>query len=129
MRVSGGWHVLVGCLFLNLTSRRAARPALQRFFTLFPTPEAFQSMEFDQSVALTALMTPLGLVNRRVTALINMTNDWLAGKPPEEIYACGQYCVDSYNIFVRKREVEPRPDMDGEIRLYLEWVEAQQEDS
>lgn len=116
----GAWHVLVGCLMLNRTERRQARAALRALFVLAPDPGCLADVDEDR---LREILRPCGLGNRRLTAIRALTEDWLAGKPVEDIRYCGPYAIDSFNIFVRGVNVERRPDMDGEILLYLDMME------
>jgi hypothetical protein len=117
----GPWHVLVGCLLLNLTTRTQAKRVLPRFFEMFPEPQTLREELTDENINdLVNLLTPLGLVNRRMVALLAMTDDFLDPLIDiEDVRYCGQYCQDSYNIFVLHRIVPVRDDMDKEIRRYL----------
>lgn len=115
------WHVMVGCLLLNLTSRVQVKKVLPELFKLVPEAEALEELSEEGQVQLVALLSPLGLVNKRVKALITITDGYLAGLPPEVIPHCGQYCLDSFDIFVRHIDVEPRTDMDKELVQYLLW--------
>jgi methyl-CpG-binding domain protein 4 len=116
----GAWHVLVGCLMLNRTTRTQARSALRKLFALVPEPGRLAAVPDDR---LLEILVPCGLGNRRLVALRALTEDWLEGLPVEEIRHVGQYALDSFNIFVRQERVEERPDMDAEIRLYLKTME------
>jgi endonuclease III len=118
----GDWHVLVGCLLLNMTTRTQVRSVLPRLFEIVPGPESLAGLSDEQMQEVVDLLTPLGLVNRRVWALCNMTEDYLAGKPPEEIRHVGQYALDSYELFVRGNEVEKPTDHE-----LGRWVEFQRE--
>ena len=116
----GAWHVLVGCLMLNRTERRQARTALRALFAAVPDPGYLRDADEGR---LREILRPCGLGNRRLAALRALTEDWLEGRPVEEIRHCGPYAIDSFNIFVRGINVERRPDMDGEILLYLDMME------
>ena len=48
-----------------------------------------------------------------------MTEDWLAGLAVEDIRYCGQYALDSYDIFVRQKSIALRSNIDSEIARYL----------
>jgi hypothetical protein len=112
----GPWHLLVGCMMLNKTDRRQARPAIRALFDLAPIPEDLQNVRDDQ---LLAILHPCGLANRRLIALRAMTADWLTGRAVKDLRYCGQYALDSYDIFVRHKHVALRADIDSEIARYL----------
>ena len=116
----GAWHVLVGCLMLNRTTRTQARNALRKLFAAAPEPGRLADVSDEH---LLEILTPCGLGNRRLAALRALTEDWLEGLPVEKIRHVGPYALDSFNIFVRGEHVEQRPDMDAEIRLYLNTME------
>jgi hypothetical protein len=113
----GAWHVLVGCMMLNKTTRTQARAALKRIFDLVEDPGELADVSDD---ALLEILLPCGLANRRLRGLRAMTEDWLAGKPVDRMRYVGQYAIDSFRIFVLHEEVVVRDDMDAEIRLFLE---------
>jgi adenine-specific DNA glycosylase len=112
----GPWHVLVGCLLLNMTTRTQVKKVLPELFVLCPRPEDLVDVDDER---LVALLTPLGLVNRRVRALCNLTDDYLNDVPLDKIRHCGPYCRDSYRVFVLNEDVPIREDMDGELKRYL----------
>ena len=68
---------------------------------------------------LLEVLRPCGLGNRRLIALRAMTEDWLAGLAVEDIRYCGQYALDSYDIFVRQKSIALRSNIDSEIARYL----------
>lgn len=117
----GDWHVIVGCLLLNMTTRAQVKKVLPRLFLICPRPDDLEHVDDEQ---LVELLTPLGLVNRRVKALCNMTEDWLNNVPFDQIRHCGPYCRDSYRIFVLQEKVPIRDDMDGELKRYLREKEV-----
>lgn len=110
------WHLLVGCMMLNKTDRCQARPAIRRIFELASIPEELAGVRDDE---LLEVLRPCGLGNRRLIALRAMTEDWLAGLAVEDIRYCGQYALDSYDIFVRQKSIALRPNIDSEIARYL----------
>jgi hypothetical protein len=118
----GTWHMLVGCLLLNMTTRTQVRRVLPRLFEIVPEAHSLGHLSDGQMRELVDLLTPLGLVNRRVNALCNMTEDYLRGLPPEEMRHVGQYALDSWDLFVRGVEVEKPSDHE-----LGRWVEFQKE--
>jgi hypothetical protein len=56
---------------------------------------------------LADLLRPLGLQNRRATALRRLTWDYLTGKPPGACHGAGRYAQDALALFC-----EGRTDLD-----------------
>lgn len=89
----------------------------EAFFELCPTPSAL--LRRKRSAALARLLRPLGLWRRRLGVLTRLTKDWMAGKPPAEIYGVGPYGLDAHAIFVEGR-LDVRPT-DHFLKPYLAW--------
>lgn len=86
----------------------------ERFFELWPVPS-----QPPAEAALLALLKPLGFGDRRAAALRRLTQDYLAGEPPERIHGVGRYALDAYAIFVEGRtDVKPA---DHFLKPYLAW--------
>jgi endonuclease III len=121
--------MLVGCVFLNLTTRQQVDKVWQKFFGIYPYPLALVNsgaLELEQS---RRLLEPLGLVNKRMVTLRRLSADYiaesrLAGDDPHyinltDIYGCGQYAKDSWQIFVLKDfTISP------EDHALREWLDA-----
>lgn len=106
------WRILVCCQLLNRTHGRVVRPLIEEVFEHWPTPERM----YDASdVALITLLRPLGFYNQRSRSLQRMSGEYahLVALSGDHFYqqfdsgdwacrlsGCGQYAVDSLNIFV-----------------------------
>jgi hypothetical protein len=120
------WRILVVCAMLNKTDGRGTRNVVPRLFELADNPVAFSELTGPQ---IYDLLRPLGLVTRRMEALIAITQDYLAmGSRVDSwktadwvtsIRFCGQYAMDSVNIFVYDK-LENR-SKDPWLQKYLEW--------
>ena len=104
-----GWKVLVVCLLLNQTSRKQVEPMITEFFRRFPNPESI--VDAPEEV-LYEILCPLGLANKRVRTLKRfseefVTKKWLNAK---ELYGCGKYADDTYEIFMKGRWKYTLPD-------------------
>lgn len=108
------WRVLVCCALLNRTGRAQVRPMFERLFEVCRTPESVATAD------LGTLLRPLGLQNRRAALLRRLTEDYLAGKSPQDIHGVGPYALDAWAIFVEGR-TDVRPS-DGMLRPYLTWM-------
>jgi len=119
----GGWHLLVGCLLLNLTDRCQARPALEKLFELLPGPERGAAL-MDSDGEARAILRPCGLVNKRIVAIREMSQDYLdpRKRKPLDLRYCGQYAIDSWDIFIGGARLLPEDTSDGELGLYLELM-------
>lgn len=86
----------------------------ERFFELWPTPS-----QPPAEAELLALLKPLGFGSKRADTLARLTQDWIAGKPPEQVHGVGRYGLDAYAIFVDGRtDVKPT---DHFLKPYLRW--------
>lgn len=114
----GQWRMLVGCILLNVTTRRQAEPVWPELFRRWPTPEALAAADRDE---LGELLRPLGCWRRRAASLSTFSSEWcnLEGVPEEveSLPGIGKYAGDSWRIFVLgHQDVEPT---DKELRRYL----------
>lgn len=113
------WHLLCCCICLNLSSGRALESVHEDLFELWPTPLHLATADVRD---VTALMSQLGLQNRRARNLMRMSVAfacWWDGIDPRELPGIGRYGCDSYNIFIRGwSDVVVH---DKELRKYLEW--------
>jgi methyl-CpG-binding domain protein 4 len=113
----GPWHLLVGCLMLNRTTRAQAKKVLLDFFSLVGRPEDLTAVSDG---ALLAVLRPCGLGRRRLAGLRLLTEDYLAGKPVSGIRFCGPYARASHEIFVEGLVPPPTEVTDAELVAYLE---------
>ena len=79
-------------------------------------------MKHAHEETLKTLIKPLGFVNKRTRALKRMSRDWIEKdwKSVKELYGCGQYAMDSDEIFYQGcLELEPQ---DGELLRYINYA-------
>lgn len=128
------WKLLVGCIMLNLTSARQARPVWEKFFQRWPSAEHLWAEAAPAPVLLEMLdmIRPLGLQNKRSWAIWRMTFDFIALRPDKNLdvdisrlHGVGKYGSDSYNMFCRGYLVEDAKDK--ELQNYLRWAQHQPE--
>lgn len=115
------WHLLVGCLMLNRTTRRQARAALDQLFRLAPWAQDLEKVTDEQ---LLEILRPCGFGNRRAVALRNLTEDFLKDTPLRDIRHCGPYAWDSFEIFSRGKILDPESVGDSELKAYLLGVQS-----
>ena len=100
------WKILIVCLLLNQTSRKQVEPMIERFFARWPTPEAASLANEEE---MREVIRSLGMYNRRVKTIKNMSKQYLAGfENAKDLYGCGKYADDTYRIFMKGewRDVE-----------------------
>ncbi len=116
LRRYGPWHLIVGCLMLNQTDRRQARPALRRIFAMAPSPGAF--LRADRA-RMREVLLPCGLADARGLRLRQMSEAYVAGAPPTRLPGLGPYAWDSYDIFINGALLHPEDVGDHSLRPYL----------
>lgn len=114
----GGWEVLVGCIMLNKTDRRQARPVLVELLVRWPTPEEMAAADPGE---MFEMIKDCGLGRRRTDALRSVSTQWATGARPPGMKWCGKYADDSYKIFCEGIPVAPEEVTDGELAGYLRW--------
>ena len=104
-----GWKILVVCLLLNQTSRRQVEPIITEFFKKFPNPEALVECN---DAELRDLIGSLGLVNRRINILKRFSEEFVTKRwdRAKELYGCGKYADDTYEIFIKGQWKNTTPD-------------------
>lgn len=127
-----GWRVLVGCMLLNLTTRRQVDRVRGELFERWPDADAMADADKRE---LRTVLRPLGLHNRRSASLLKMSvhfagaasvwyggtqegpmpESWLWGFP-----GIGPYAVDSYRIFVLG-DLEGEPQSGDKV--LARWLE------
>ncbi|XP_069140782.1 uncharacterized protein [Argopecten irradians] len=116
------WKLLIGTIFLNRTTGKAAIPLLWKFFNKWPNPDTARKAD---AAAIARLLTPLGLHEKRAKIIIRfsdeyLTKDWTY---PEELYGIGKYGNDSYRIFCVNewKKVQPK---DHKLNDYHGWLQS-----
>lgn len=127
------WRILVVCALLNRTHGRQVRPIVEDLFETYPSPYAMIEACEASSPYLLQLLTPLGLVNRRRHLLHQLSCRYLLISPEIEgaisgewalrLPGCGQYAVDSLNIFSYGRL--ENPSSDTWLQRYVDWRRTQ----
>lgn len=115
----GEWHLLLGCIMLNKTDRKAARRALAKIVRVAPDPESFVEKCVADDDILDAIR-PCGLVSVRFARLVLMTVDYLRGVPLGDIFGVGRYALDSHDVFIMGKKPDPALVSDHELKKYLE---------
>ena len=112
----GAWHLLLGCVMLNQTHRRQARPAVEAILAAAAGPEEFAAAP-DGPIA--AALLPCGLATRRLAVLRAMTEAHLAGEHVLKLPGLGPYAWDSYDIFALGALLGPEDVGDLSLRPFL----------
>jgi methyl-CpG-binding domain protein 4 len=115
------WKIFVCCIFCNLTKRKQAEPYFWEVLKRWPNAKALSSANKNK---LIELIHPLGLSNKRATALIKMSHDYLNvnwKQKPDNLYGIGKYGSDAYKIFCEGswRKVKPK---DGALVNYHNYL-------
>lgn len=115
-----GWKILVACILLNLTTRRAMEKILPNVFRRYPTAEAMAAADFDE---LSQMVAPLGFRNRRAKNLIDMSRRFLTSNwdDPRDLPGVGEYAGTAWDIFVKKKMPAECPK-DGALKKYYNWM-------
>ena len=115
-QVANTWQHFVGVICLNQTNRTIVKKILPTFFSLWPEDDVFLDNATEKTVK--ALIKPMGMVNKRYTALMRMSIDHLFWDREDAtmLYGIGEYGSQSYRIFFNNERFEPK---DKELRRYL----------
>lgn len=113
------WRILVACIMLNLTSRRAAEKILPKLFNKYPDAQSMSSADFDD---LSSIIAPLGFRNRRTKVLIGMSKKYVSGgwTHAKELPGIGEYASAAWDIFVLGEMPSVAPK-DGALAKYYKW--------
>ncbi|XP_060074997.1 uncharacterized protein LOC132554704 [Ylistrum balloti] len=116
------WKLLIGTIFLNRTTGKAAIPLLWKFFNKWPNPDATRKAD---AAAIAKLLTPLGLHEKRAKIIIRFSDEYLTKEwtYPEELHGIGKYGNDSYRMFCVNewKKVQPK---DHKLNDYHNWLWA-----
>ncbi|OWF54242.1 uncharacterized protein LOC110445386 [Mizuhopecten yessoensis] len=114
------WKLLIGTIFLNRTTGKAAIPLLWKFFNKWPNPDAARKAD---AAAIAKLLTPLGLHEKRAKIIIRFSDEYLTKdwSYPEELHGIGKYGNDSYRMFCVNewKRVDPK---DHKLNDYHTWL-------
>jgi len=126
------WRILVCCALLNRTHGRQVRPMLDELFAKYPSPAAMIGSTSAKTEHLVNLLRPLGLYNRRMKMLYQLSAAylelWREREPrfgavdaswAEGLPGCGPYAIDSLNIFVYG--ILENVSSDTWLNQYIDW--------
>ena len=119
-----GWRLLVVVMMLNQTNGKQVERVHKRFFERYPTP--FHAKLSDPE-EMAEILRPLGFYNRRSLAIKNMSSMFIHRKweEPSELYGCGEYAQQSWDIVVNGILPESPDDVsDKELKRYVEWARS-----
>lgn len=114
------WRVVVACVCLNLCSARAARPVIFRILQRWPTPDALSRAD---TRALEGIIRPLGLSQKRVEYLCNLSAGWMDAWPDiGRLPGVGAYAMESVRVFCRGAIPENHENIgDRKVAAWVEW--------
>lgn len=116
------WKILIVCLMLNQTSRKQVEPMIESFFCKWPNPSSAAEADDDE---MREEIKCLGMYNRRVKTIKNMSKQYLEGfSQAKDLYGCGKYADDAYKIFIKGewKQVEPS---DQALNKYHDWLKGE----
>lgn len=113
------YKILVCCQLLNQTSRKQLEKVIDDFFERWPTAQDLASAKESDIVQV---VRPLGFYNRRSKSLKRFANDFLSPgwSSASELYGCGKYASDAYEIFIKGRVTQVEPN-DHALNDYHSW--------
>ena len=115
------WRVCVACALLNRTNGDQVRPIFDELMRTWHSPRAL--LDTVETPRVQRLLQPLGFVNQRTRRLINMTSDYLEGRPIEYCSGNGPYAWASVRI-VCHGDLDAPTD-DPWLKKYVEWRRSQ----
>lgn len=95
---------------------------IEHFFEKWPTPDSAASADEEE---MREVIRSLGMYNRRVKTIKNMSKQYLAGfEHAKDLYGCGKYADDAYRIFMKGdwRDVKPNDHALNDYHGYLKEV-------
>lgn len=113
------FHILVACMLLNCTTRRAVEKVMPRLFDRYPDAPAMAEADVEE---LSDVIGSLGFRNRRAVGLVKMSKAYLRGDwhHASELPGVGPYAAAAWDIFC-KRRVPIDPPKDHALVLYHSW--------
>jgi adenine-specific DNA glycosylase len=122
------WRVVIGCMMLNQTTRKQVDQIWPKFFCYWPDPVSVIDTRgvWTEETRMYAVIHKLGFGQLRMRRFQRFSDEWLRycidhKTIPESIidmYGCGKYAEDSYQLFVKGDwDVQPT---DKELIRYME---------
>ena len=145
------WRVLICTMLLNKTQRKQNLDSILYYlFDRWPTPDSVvkdaECNEEDVHLFVFELVRAAGLGQSKARAFVHLSKDYLlllrsksqinhdnercAGKGIEfeltredvkQLFNCGDYAADAYQIFIRKDFESPIFSSDQMLLAYVEW--------
>lgn len=114
------WKIFVCCIFLNQTTRLQVDRVRNEFFSRWPNAKAASLADPNE---IKHVIQSLGLSNKRSISIIKMSVDFMEKdwKEPTELYGLGKYAQDSYDIFIRGKNI--RNPADKFLKKYMDWAD------
>jgi methyl-CpG-binding domain protein 4 len=114
------YKILVCCLMLNQTTRKQVDKVVDQFFEKYPTAG---DLALANPIELEEIIKPLGMYRRRTMTLMRFADEFSnkEWENAKELYGCGKYAQDTYDIFItgRWQQVEPN---DHALNVYHDWL-------
>ena len=113
------WKMLIGCIFLNQTTRKQVDKIREEFFLKYPDAEKASKADLKE---MASIIRPLGFYNRRSKTIKKFSEEYIDSKwtEPSELYGIGNYAQASWDIF-QKYDVSVETN-DGPLNKYLSWA-------
>ena len=145
------WRILICTMLLNKTQRKQnVDSILFQLFNRWPTADSVVKHadhdEEDINFLVFDLVRPTGLGHLKAKAFVQLSRDFvrlveskeidkndvssttckgmefeLTRKEVKQIFNCGDYAADAYQIFVRKDFKSPVVSNDHALLMYVEW--------
>ena len=114
------WKILVACILHNQTSRKQVDKVYGHLFDKYPDSAAMAAADSEE---LAEILRPLGLYNRRAKSLKRFSEEFgsIDWKKPSELYACGKYADECYDVFCAGNWKKVKTD-DGSLKRYVAWL-------
>lgn len=115
-----GWKILVACIMLNCTTRKAAEKVIPRLFEKYPNAESMSKADPEE---LSQIVAELGFRNRRTNTLIEFSKNYLTDswQHPKDLPGIGDYAGAAWDIFIRGEIPEECPK-DGALANWWHWA-------
>jgi len=113
------WKILVSCMLLNCTTRKAMEKVTPKLFSVYPDA---QSMAAADPTQLAAIVASLGFKNRRTKNLIDMSaaycrKNW---KHAKDLPGIGLYAAAAWEMFC-VGSLPAEPPADHALVKYYFW--------
>jgi 3-methyladenine DNA glycosylase/8-oxoguanine DNA glycosylase len=139
------WRLLICTIFLNRTQRKMIDRTLYRFLRRWPTAtDVISYASEDESLRdLIDMVAPLGLTHKRARGIVRFCKEFVSlmeAKRAEDeqestsigklvldrddvtnLFFCGNYAADAYQIFIRKDVHTPVRSDDHALLAYTDW--------